>query len=223
MLVCESDRRLWQKLVELLRRSGPAALFGVMGSARRCGAVHCQLCARHVAEASGEKRNYRSGDLVGLGEATEGYRALHARDVVGDRAAGGRCDLLSDATGPVCMSVRTGPGLTMLTRTPEGASSMASDREKLLSAAFAAEYSGALTAGMRALREETLTIAPRRSSRCGSAARTARTALNRLISKAHCQSSSVVDAPDSVVAAGLEPWLGNVRLQISSAKPKCTW
>jgi hypothetical protein len=42
-----------------------------MWSARLCGAVHCQLRARHGAEALGEKRTYVNADLVGLGEPTE--------------------------------------------------------------------------------------------------------------------------------------------------------
>jgi hypothetical protein len=54
-----------------------------------------------------------------------------------------------------------------------------------LSAALVAEYSGASTAGIRPFSDETLTIAPRLGTRCGSAARIARTAPRELVSNAH--------------------------------------
>lgn len=109
------------------------------------------------------------------------------------------------------IAVRTGPGETVLTRTPRGPTSSARALPKAVRAAFAALYAIGPACGVRALVDETLTIAPPASAsvRRGSAARVVRTEAKKFTSKAsdHCWSVTWRKPPVQLASASPPPTL----------------
>ena len=82
----------------------------------------------------------------------------------------------SASISPSAIGVRTQPGQTQFARTPSGPWSRAMHCVSIASAAFEEQYARLSGAARRPATEAIVTIAPRRSSRCGIAARAIRKA-----------------------------------------------
>ena len=98
------------------------------------------VAAGDVGAAAAGEEDDEVGDLVGAGEPAgrrPGGGLLD--DGVGDRGRSPRPTVAATPWSPSHRSVSTGPGLTVLTRTPRGPNSLDSALQKLVSAALAAQ------------------------------------------------------------------------------------